>query len=92
MANLTDAQLDELIAAIGLRETSATRRGGSKRKPIAHGTYRGARQHYYRKEPLCRPCRDAERAYQAERRYGRTEYLTEEEWQAKRAAEQGGDR
>ncbi|SMF86016.1 hypothetical protein [Streptomyces sp. Amel2xC10] len=71
------------------------RRGGSARKPIAHGTYRGARQHRYRKEPLCRPCRDAENAYQREQ-YARnprkraarkqTQYLTEEEWQARVAA------
>lgn len=33
-------------------------------KPIAHGTYRGARQHYYRKEPLCADCRQADRDYQ----------------------------
>lgn len=35
-------------------------------KPIAHGTIRGARQHYYRKEPLCPECRQAERDYQNE--------------------------
>ncbi|SFK74903.1 hypothetical protein [Streptomyces pini] len=91
MAELTDAQLDELMEAIGL--TPPKNRGGSKRKPIAHGTYRGARQHYYRREPLCEECRDAERAYQAERktkqRHGRTGYLTEEEWQARRDAKGG---
>jgi hypothetical protein len=73
MANLTDAELDQLIKDIGLKRP----RGGSERKPIGHGTYRGARQHYYRKEPLCEPCRQAERDYQNERyaegkrRYGR---------------------
>ncbi|MEU2062872.1 hypothetical protein [Streptomyces sp. NPDC013455] len=73
MADLTDAELDQLIKAIGLKLP----RGGSLRKPIAHGTYRGARQHYYRKEPLCQPCRQAERDYQnaryaeGKRQYGR---------------------
>ena len=63
MADLTDAELDQLIKDIGLKRP----RGGSARKPIAHGTFRGARQHRYRKEPLCQPCRDAENAYQRER-------------------------
>lgn len=73
MADLTDAELDQLIKAIGLKQP----RGGSQRKPIAHGTYRGARQHYYRKEPLCAACRQAERDYQntryaeGKRRYSR---------------------
>lgn len=60
---LTDAELDQLIKDIGLKRP----RGGSARKPIAHGTYRGARQHYYRKEQLCEPCRLAENAYQQAR-------------------------
>jgi hypothetical protein len=79
---LTDAELDQLIKDIGLK-----RRDGSERKPIAHGTYRGARQHRYRKEPLCEPCRLAENAYQNERYAQRKQeqgYLTEEEWQARR--------
>ncbi|WP_282698049.1 hypothetical protein [Streptomyces sp. CC208A] len=63
---LTDAELDNLIKAIGLKRP----RGGSQRKPIAHGTFRGARQHYYRKEPLCEACRQAERDYQKQRRTG----------------------
>ncbi|MFF0597839.1 hypothetical protein [Streptomyces antibioticus] len=72
---------------------------GRPRKPIAHGTYRGARQHRYRKEPLCRPCLDAENAYQRawyarnpdKRRVRRqTQYLTEEEWQARVAARREG--
>lgn len=86
MADLTDTELDQLIEAIGLKRP---RRGGSKRKPIAHGTYRGSRQHRYRKEPLCEPCRLAENAYQQERdakgprrKATPTQYLTEEEWQA----------
>lgn len=62
MADLTDADLDQLIDAIGLKRP----RGGSKYKPIAHGTYRGARQHRYRNEPPCGPCRLAENAYQRE--------------------------
>ncbi|MFC8423995.1 hypothetical protein ACFUN7_24475 [Streptomyces sp. NPDC057236] len=68
MPELTDAQLEKLIKDIGLKRP----RGGSERKPIAHGTYRGARQHYYRKEPLCAPCRQAERDYQNERYAART--------------------
>lgn len=95
MADLTDAQLDGLIKAIGLKRP----RGGSQRKPIAHGTFRGARQHRYREEPLCQPCRDAENAYQRERSGGKprkkaapkpTQYLTEEEWQARVAARRNG--
>ncbi|HEX5567408.1 MAG TPA: hypothetical protein VFY14_10880 [Streptomyces sp.] len=87
MPELTDADLDDLMAAIGL--TPPKNRGGSKRKPITHGTYRGVKQHYYRGEKLCDDCRDAERAYQTQRRHGRTGYLTEEEWQAHRAAKDG---
>ncbi|THA56137.1 hypothetical protein [Streptomyces sp. A1136] len=60
---LSDSQLDELIAAIGLRQPP----GGGHRKPIAHGTYRGAKQHRYRKEPLCERCRLADNAYQQQR-------------------------
>lgn len=41
---------------------------GSKRKPIAHGTYQGSQQHRYRKEPLCEPCRQAYNTWQQERR------------------------
>ncbi|KAF2774673.1 hypothetical protein [Streptomyces sp. OM5714] len=82
MPEPTDAELDQLIKAIGLKRP----RGGSERKPIAHGTYRGARQHYYRKEPLCEPCRLAHNAYQNERYRVRAQakgYLTEEQWQAR---------
>ncbi|MGW2550646.1 hypothetical protein [Streptomyces sp. NPDC001635] len=73
MPDLTDTQLDQLIKDIGLKRP----RAGSARKPITHGTYRGARQHYYRKEQLCEPCRQAERDYQnaryaeGKRQYGR---------------------
>ncbi|MFJ8224921.1 hypothetical protein [Streptomyces griseus] len=67
MSELTDSQLDDLIKAIGLRKP----RGGSKRKPIAHGTFPGARQHHYRKEPLCDPCRRAENDYQNQRNANR---------------------
>ncbi|MFJ1995269.1 hypothetical protein [Streptomyces asiaticus] len=86
MPELTDAQLDQLIADIGLKRP----RGGSQRKPIAHGTYKGARQHYYRREPLCDDCRQAERDYRNKLRHGRSGYLTEEEWQARQAARNGG--
>ncbi|MFF2651491.1 hypothetical protein [Streptomyces sp. NPDC058045] len=89
MTEMTDTDLDQLIKAIGLKRP----RGGSKRKPIAHGTFRGARQHRYRKEPLCEPCRLAENAYHNERNASRPRkkaiskpktYVTEEEWQARR--------
>lgn len=80
---LTDEQLDDLIKAIGLKRP----RGGSKRKPIAHGTYKGARQHRYRKEPVCELCRLAENAYQNERYAARAVHLTEDEWQARQAGE-----
>ncbi|MCX5587601.1 hypothetical protein [Streptomyces erythrochromogenes] len=63
MADLTDTQLDHLIKAIGLKRPA----GGSQRKPIAHGTVNGAKQHRYRKEPLCYPCRVAEAAGQRDR-------------------------
>lgn len=62
MPELSDAQLDQLITDIGLKRP----RGGRKYKAIAHGTYRGARQHRYRNEALCDPCRLAENAYQNE--------------------------
>ncbi|TLQ43459.1 hypothetical protein [Streptomyces marianii] len=78
---LTEAELDRLIKDIGLKKP----RGGSQRKPIAHGTYKGARQHRYREEPLCEPCRIAENAYQNERYAARRGYLTEEQWQARQA-------
>jgi hypothetical protein len=57
---LSDAELDQLIKDIGLKRP----RGGRKYQPIAHGEYKGARQHRYRGEPLCEPCRLAENAYQ----------------------------
>lgn len=85
---LTDAELDQLVKDLGLKRP----RGGSQRKPIAHGTFRGARQHRYRKEPLCEPCRLAENDYQNERNARGLrkkvvpkpkQYLTEEEWQAR---------
>lgn len=92
---LTDAELDQLIKDIGLKQP----RGGSQRKPIDHGTFKGARQHRYRKEALCEPCRLAENAYQNERNAGKPrkktapkpkQYLTEEEWQARQAARGNG--
>lgn len=50
MADLTDAELNQLIKAIGLKQP----RGGSERKPIAHGTYRGARQEQARRDEYVR--------------------------------------
>lgn len=34
---------------------------GSRRKPIEHGTIGGYRAHYRHREPMCEPCRAAER-------------------------------
>ncbi|WP_202438013.1 hypothetical protein [Streptomyces sp. SID5910] len=82
MSELTDAELDQLIDAIGLKRP----RSGSQLKPIAHGTYKGARQHYYRREPLCEPCRLAQNTYQNEKYRQRKQaegYLTEQQWQAR---------
>lgn len=93
MPELTDAQLDQLIVDIGLKRP----RGGSPRKPIAHGELRGAKQHRYRKEPLCEACHRAEAAYQRDtydkykatgkprrqKKAAPARYLTEEQWQAK---------
>lgn len=75
---LSNPELDQLIKDLGLKRP----RGGSQRKPIAHGTYRGSRQHRYRKEPLCQPCLDAEAAYQRGRKP--TTYISEEQWQARK--------
>lgn len=36
---------------------------GSSRKPIAHGTIGGYRAHYRHGEPMCEPCREANRQY-----------------------------
>lgn len=85
MAELTDAELEQLVRAIGLKLP----RGGSLRKPIAHGTYRGAKQHRYRGEPLCEPCRKADSAYRAARHARRRGYITEEEWQARKGSAGG---
>jgi len=95
MPELTDAQLGQLIKDIGLKKP----RGGSQRKPIAHGTFPGARQHRYRKEALCEPCRLAENAYWNARNAAKPrkkatlkpkQYLTEEEWRAQVAARRNG--
>ncbi|MFI1165577.1 hypothetical protein ACH4UM_18670 [Streptomyces sp. NPDC020801] len=109
MPELTDAQLDQLIIALGLTERprrpgrrptapcgtpaaykrhirnhepidDACRAANAKHSseyyaaapkadlpPIAHGTPQGARQHWYRKVPICGPCRDA---YNARRNGG----------------------
>jgi len=140
VADLTDAQLDDLIDAIGLKRPrggrpraecgtvsaysrhcrkgepidEACRRANREakrgqyaaaipgnRKPIAHGEFRGARQHRYRGEELCEACHKAEADYQRERaaksgsprKAGKPKpqvYLTEAEWQARRAARQSG--
>ncbi|SMF86416.1 hypothetical protein [Streptomyces sp. Amel2xC10] len=59
MPDLSDAELDQLIKDIGLKRP----RGGSQRKPISHGTFKGAQQHRYRNEPMCEPCHEAWLAY-----------------------------
>lgn len=98
MPDLTDTQLDQLIADIGLKKN----RGGSTRKPIAHGELRGAKQHRYRGEKPCERCRLAEAAYQRDRHRARYHpewldtddepraYLTEQEWQELVAARKRG--
>ncbi|MEU7597326.1 hypothetical protein AB0B79_30480 [Streptomyces sp. NPDC039022] len=101
MPDLTDTQLDELIAVIGLKDphrgqaiapcgtqaaytrhvrcgepvddacraanTEAKRVKGtptpSRRKPIAHGTLAGYKQHHYRGESPCAECLEANRTY-----------------------------
>lgn len=97
MPDLTDTQLDQLIKDIGLKRP----RGGRARQPIAHGEFKGARQHRYRKEPLCGPCREAEAEYRREHPQvqrgprrpkaptGQEQYLTEEQWQARVATRRG---
>lgn len=40
---------------------SEHKKPGRPRQPINHGTLGGARTHYRRGEPLCEPCRDAQR-------------------------------
>jgi hypothetical protein len=107
--DLTDAQLDDLMAAIGLtkrrsgpppsapcgtataysrhlrygeepcqpcRDANAAKsreehaRGAVRTDlpPIKHGTPQGARQHWYRKVPICEPCRQAFNTDQTRRR------------------------
>lgn len=66
---LTDAELDGLMKAIGLKRG----RGGSQLKPITHGTSKGAKQHRYRRELLCEPCRLADLADQRRRYAARRE-------------------
>lgn len=44
---------------------------GKELPPIAHGTPQGARQHWYRKDPVCEPCRTAYNARQNQRRSAR---------------------
>lgn len=101
MPDLTDAQLDELIVAIGLDRP----RVGRPRKPIAHGTLAGYKQHRYRGETACDDCKRGMAEYTRERATARDgverkprakatpkpmQYLTEEEWQARQAARQTG--
>lgn len=74
----------------------------SRRKPIAHGELRGAKQHRYRGEPLCEPCHQAEADYQRGRGHASTgprrpkaapaprQYLTEAEWQARLTTRKAG--
>ena len=98
---MTDAQLDQLIVAIGLDRPHV----GRPRKPIAHGTLAGYKQHKYRGETACNDCKRGMAEYTRERATARdgiermprrkrepqpAVYLTEEEWQARQAALQMG--
>jgi hypothetical protein len=146
--DLTDAQLDELIAAIGLDKPRPRKGPGaraacgtpsgyerhrhhgedacdqcktanarykaeqqrspvkdpSRLKPISHGTLAGYKQHRYRGETACADCLRGVADYQRERAIARDgverkprkktapkpkQYLTEEEWQARRSARNG---
>jgi hypothetical protein len=77
----------------------------SRLKPIAHGKLSGYKQHRYRGEEPCADCKAGAAEYQRERAIARdgaerkprrkpvpklVQYLTEEEWQARRAARNGG--
>jgi hypothetical protein len=101
MPDLTDTQLDQLIVAIGLDRP----RVGRPRKPIAHGTLAGYKQHRYRGEDACDDCKAGLAEYTRERATARDgierqprakaeprpkQYLTEEEWQARVATRQNG--
>lgn len=65
-ADLTDAQVEQLLAACGLVPPPKYR-GGRPRLPIAHGTTAGARTHQRRGEAACGPCARAMRQYQRQR-------------------------
>ncbi|MFH8792253.1 hypothetical protein [Streptomyces sp. NPDC017941] len=105
MPDLTDAQLDQLITDLGLKDphrgqsiapcgtqsaytrhvrnreaideacrkanTEAKRTKGTptpgRRKPIAHGTLAGYRQHKYRGESACDECLEGHRLYVRDR-------------------------
>jgi hypothetical protein len=51
----------------------------SRRKPIAHGTLKGYRQHRYRDEQACAECLKAHRLYKADgaRRYAAARWATQ---------------
>ena len=61
--DLTDAQVEALLAACGLVRPQKYR-GGRHKLPIAHGTTAGARAHQRAGEAACGPCARAMRAYQ----------------------------
>ncbi|ASU81545.1 hypothetical protein CDO52_00940 [Nocardiopsis gilva YIM 90087] len=67
LAAMPEARLDGVLSAAKAKKTGGKQRPG-RRKPIAHGTPRGYKQHYYRGEKPCDPCRAAELAYQRDRR------------------------
>ncbi|MCI3277467.1 hypothetical protein [Streptomyces cylindrosporus] len=83
---LTDAELDQLIEDIGLKRPDEDLEHGA----IEHGTEKGALQHRHREERLCPRCRQAVRDAYDQRRYGRTGYLTEAEWQAQKGSRGDG--
>lgn len=63
-------------------------------KPIVHGTARGCQQHWNRGEEACEPCMEAYREVQnTQKRASRARnrvFLTEEEWQQRKAARTAG--
>jgi len=55
--------------ALGLELRLVVSATGQARYPC--GTVAAAKRHYYRGEPLCRPCRTAQRTYDRERKSAR---------------------
>lgn len=66
-----NAAADRRLATTGSTlgaETFTAKPRGAARQPIAHGTYKGARQHENRGEEKCGPCRDAYNEHRRDKR------------------------